>query len=72
VVWDAEQVGNKNLLMPCLRNSLAPESQAVDRRDFDVLVLFIELIDRWQFAGKFVVSPINTADIVVREVFPRR
>jgi hypothetical protein len=32
-------VGNKNLLMPCLRNSIAPVPQTVDRRDFDVLVL---------------------------------
>lgn len=46
MVWDAEQVGNKNLLMPCLRNSLGLDPQTVDRRDFDVLVLFIELIDR--------------------------
>ena len=65
IVRVPKQVSDEDLFVPQLRNPIPRISEALHGSDFYLGMARIEIFDCKQFAGKFVVRPIDVADHVV-------
>src|SRR5215204_352551 len=57
---------DKDLLMPCFWNAPSKEAEPIHRRNFQIVMGGVELLDGQQFAGKLVVSPVNVSYHIIK------